>query len=270
MQFNIMPRIYVRQFTLVHIAKCYSPKSWIMPSHFPMSGFRETVYAHRQETIDTTAPLPDGVVVMDAACTGADCWPASLTIPVVPLWTSAWNFHANSSINETYSAFRKVLMCPTKQLDVCPIWSNYPRFVDILLFIIHRLSRVRVWERAGSFSARCAIQTNQDDPSFETFSQHAHASRDRLSDTWLTRYASSAKFPIVFSIVHSSCNLIDAGFSQSWTLLLLLPGRSWTSIRWWSDHVTSTSVNLRFLNISEGIELNLAVACTDFTYKHAN
>jgi len=39
MQFKIMPRIYVGQFILVHIAKCNRSKSWIMSSYFPMSGF---------------------------------------------------------------------------------------------------------------------------------------------------------------------------------------------------------------------------------------
>jgi len=37
MQFKIMPRIYVWQFTLVYIAKCHSTISWKMSSHFPMN-----------------------------------------------------------------------------------------------------------------------------------------------------------------------------------------------------------------------------------------
>jgi len=40
MQFIIMPRIYVRQFTLVHVAKCHSTISWIMSSYFPMNWFQ--------------------------------------------------------------------------------------------------------------------------------------------------------------------------------------------------------------------------------------
>jgi len=36
MQFNIMPRMYVWQFTLVLIAKCHSTISWIMSNYFKM------------------------------------------------------------------------------------------------------------------------------------------------------------------------------------------------------------------------------------------
>jgi len=55
-----MPRIYVRQFTILHIAKCHSTKSWIMSRYFPwvVSGIQ---YAHQYETIDTTVPLQHGV-----------------------------------------------------------------------------------------------------------------------------------------------------------------------------------------------------------------
>jgi len=34
---QIMPRIYARQFTLVHIAKCHSTILWIMLSYFSMN-----------------------------------------------------------------------------------------------------------------------------------------------------------------------------------------------------------------------------------------
>jgi len=97
MQFHIMPRIYVRQFILGHIAKCQSTKSWLLSSYIPMRNITvlsqnrskqflawgffggmtfgasgrskeekhpcvwyQQQYAHRQETIDTTVPLPDG------------------------------------------------------------------------------------------------------------------------------------------------------------------------------------------------------------------
>jgi len=46
---TIMPRTYVRQFSLVHIAKCDSTKSWIMSSYFTMSGFRETLCASTRD-----------------------------------------------------------------------------------------------------------------------------------------------------------------------------------------------------------------------------
>jgi len=54
MRFNIMPRIYIKQFTIVHIAKCHSIKS----SYFPMSGFRAIICVLTEDTI---VPLPRGV-----------------------------------------------------------------------------------------------------------------------------------------------------------------------------------------------------------------
>jgi len=41
MHFNIMPRMYVWQFTLVLIAKCHSTISWIMSNYFPMNWFQD-------------------------------------------------------------------------------------------------------------------------------------------------------------------------------------------------------------------------------------
>jgi len=41
--------ILFRQLTLVHIAKCHSPKSWIISSYFPMSDFRVTACASKQD-----------------------------------------------------------------------------------------------------------------------------------------------------------------------------------------------------------------------------
>jgi len=41
MQFNIMPRMYVWQFTLVLIAKCHSTISWIMSNFFPKNWFQD-------------------------------------------------------------------------------------------------------------------------------------------------------------------------------------------------------------------------------------
>jgi len=54
MQFYVMTRTHVRQFTLVHVAKCHNIKSWIMSSYFPMTGFKATVCA---STGDKTVPL---------------------------------------------------------------------------------------------------------------------------------------------------------------------------------------------------------------------
>jgi len=41
-QFYVMTRTHVglRQFTLVHVAKCHSTISWIMSSYFSMTGFK--------------------------------------------------------------------------------------------------------------------------------------------------------------------------------------------------------------------------------------
>jgi len=43
MKYNVITRTHVRQFTLVHTAKCHSTISCIMSSYFPMTGFRATV-----------------------------------------------------------------------------------------------------------------------------------------------------------------------------------------------------------------------------------
>jgi len=48
MQFYVMTRTHVRQFTLVHGAKC-----------MPMTGFKATVCASTRDN-HTTVPLPDG------------------------------------------------------------------------------------------------------------------------------------------------------------------------------------------------------------------
>jgi len=45
MQFYVMTRTHVWQFTLVRIEKCYSTILWIMSSYFPMTDFKATVCA---------------------------------------------------------------------------------------------------------------------------------------------------------------------------------------------------------------------------------
>jgi len=49
MQFYVSTRTHVRQFTLVHVAKCHSTISWIMSSYFPMTGFKATVCASTRD-----------------------------------------------------------------------------------------------------------------------------------------------------------------------------------------------------------------------------
>jgi len=56
MQFYVMTRIHVRQFTLVHVAKCYGTISWIMSSYFPLTGFKATVYASTVDKRHNCAP----------------------------------------------------------------------------------------------------------------------------------------------------------------------------------------------------------------------
>jgi len=56
MQFDVMTRTHVRQFTLVHVAKCHMTISWIMSSYFPMTGFRSTVCASAVDNRYDCAP----------------------------------------------------------------------------------------------------------------------------------------------------------------------------------------------------------------------
>jgi len=65
MQFNIMPRIYARQFTLVHIAKSHSTKLRIISGYFPMSGFRAKISASTAP-INTTVPWGQRLVTLPA------------------------------------------------------------------------------------------------------------------------------------------------------------------------------------------------------------
>jgi len=58
MQFYVMTRTHVRQFTLVHLAKCHSTISYIMSINFPMSGFKATVCASTGDYQHNCA-LPD-------------------------------------------------------------------------------------------------------------------------------------------------------------------------------------------------------------------
>jgi len=60
MQFKVLSRTFVGLFTLVQAAKCYSTISWKMSSYFPVDWFQCNCMCneHRQETIDTTVPLP--------------------------------------------------------------------------------------------------------------------------------------------------------------------------------------------------------------------
>jgi len=62
MQFYVMPRTHVWQFTLVHVAKSNSTLSLIMSSYFPHWLVWRQQYVHRHETIDTTVPLPNECV----------------------------------------------------------------------------------------------------------------------------------------------------------------------------------------------------------------
>jgi len=59
MQFYVMTRPHVRQFKLVHVAKCHSTIWWIMSSYFPMTGFKATVCASTGDNRHNCA-LPDG------------------------------------------------------------------------------------------------------------------------------------------------------------------------------------------------------------------
>jgi len=56
MQFYVMIRTHVTQFTFVYIAKCHSTKSWIMSSYFPMTGFRATVCVSTEVNRHNCAP----------------------------------------------------------------------------------------------------------------------------------------------------------------------------------------------------------------------
>jgi len=56
MQFYVMTRTHVGQFTLVPIAKCHSTKLWIMSSYFLMNGFKATVCASTEDNQHTCAP----------------------------------------------------------------------------------------------------------------------------------------------------------------------------------------------------------------------
>jgi len=56
MQFYVMTRTHVRQFTIVHVAKCHSTISWIMSSYFPMTGFKATVRASTRDNRHNCAP----------------------------------------------------------------------------------------------------------------------------------------------------------------------------------------------------------------------
>jgi len=47
--------------SLARIANCHDKIWWTMSDYFPVYWFWATVYAHRQETIDTTVPSPHGV-----------------------------------------------------------------------------------------------------------------------------------------------------------------------------------------------------------------
>jgi len=60
MQFYVMTRTHVRQFTHMHVAKCRSTISWIMSSYFPVTGVKEATVRASTGAIDTTVPLPDG------------------------------------------------------------------------------------------------------------------------------------------------------------------------------------------------------------------
>jgi len=58
---NIMPRIYVWQFTLVHIAKCHSTISWIMSWYFPMNWLQGNSMC-----INSRQSIPHGVLHLEA------------------------------------------------------------------------------------------------------------------------------------------------------------------------------------------------------------
>jgi len=55
MQLYVMTMKHIRQFALVHVAKCHSTISGILSSYFPMTCFKATV-RNRQKTIDTKVP----------------------------------------------------------------------------------------------------------------------------------------------------------------------------------------------------------------------
>jgi len=56
MQFYVMTRTHVWQFTLVHVSKCQSTISLIMSSYFPMTGFKATVCVSTGDNRHNCAP----------------------------------------------------------------------------------------------------------------------------------------------------------------------------------------------------------------------
>jgi len=90
MQFYVMTRTHVRQFTLVHVAKCQSTISWIMSSYFPMTGFKATVRASTEDNRYNCAP--------------------PMQMENIIRWKLSWN----SVLNGLKSFITKTLICIAK------------------------------------------------------------------------------------------------------------------------------------------------------------
>jgi len=56
MQFYVMTRTHVRRFTFVHVAKCHSTILWKISSCFPITGFKATVCASKEDNWYNWAP----------------------------------------------------------------------------------------------------------------------------------------------------------------------------------------------------------------------
>jgi len=98
-----MPTTHVRQFTLIHSAKCHSTISWIMSSYFPMNWFQGN------RNIDTTVPLPYGVISIEKTSL-----PENKTV-------HSENVYSGEAARRTASyAFQR-----NAQLAIIPVARNY-------------------------------------------------------------------------------------------------------------------------------------------------
>jgi len=128
-----MSRIYVQQFTLVNIAKYHSTKSWILSSFATVRlsscpGLAsEQQYVHRQETIETTVPLPYRRVEYGALL--------HIKNDIIHSPTIAIDFHKFVSLlsqlcfyhitwNKTKQKSRKCIFASLQQLISVPTWHN--------------------------------------------------------------------------------------------------------------------------------------------------
>jgi len=102
MQFYVMTRTHVRQFTLLHVAKCHSKISWIMYSYFPTTGFRATVYA---STVDYQY----------------DCAPTRVSME--PLWAIE------------IRSIKTVVMISKLTLNLCTLHYRY--WWSLALWLVH-------------------------------------------------------------------------------------------------------------------------------------